>query len=493
MRRALFFTTSERYLGLIANFATIAVVSRILTPSQIGVSVLAMAIISFALAAREFATTNFIVQREFLQPEDIRTAFTVLMLISLAISAALVAYAEFIPIDYKEEGLVPYFRVGAVCLLIDVVSAPITALMRRQMKFKILAIINVSGTVVNAATTIFLAFAGFSYMSFVWAWLASVSTVTFLSLAISTDRSIFRPCLVGWRPMVTFGGLNGTNILLYRLYDSLPYVVLARTLSLDAVALYNRGITVCQLPDKFLLGGVGSVLLSAFSLEVRRGGNLRVPYLRAIELITALQWPALVGLAILADPVVNLVLGEQWIGAVPLVRIMALASLFSFSAELNYPVLVAMGAMRDVLIRSLIAWPASALIITCASLFGLQAAALAWLVTMPFQAYVSVCAVRKHLAISWLDIASSLWRGAIVTLLSALGPLAVVLVIAGRVDLPAHATVAAVALSAFGWSVGLLLTAHPLLREIELVVSALLPKVALGFPFWRLRKGKQAG
>ena len=58
MRRALFFTTSERYLGLNANFATIAVVSRILTPSEIGVSVLAMAIISFALAAREFATTN---------------------------------------------------------------------------------------------------------------------------------------------------------------------------------------------------------------------------------------------------------------------------------------------------------------------------------------------------------------------------------------------------------------------------------------------------
>ena len=93
---------------------------------------------------------------------------------------------------------------------------------------------------------------------------------------------------------MAFGGYHGANILLYRLYDSLPYLVLGRTLSLHAVALYSRGIAICQVPDKVLLGGVASVVLTSYSAEVRNGGDLRTSYLRAIEMITALQWPGLV-------------------------------------------------------------------------------------------------------------------------------------------------------------------------------------------------------
>jgi O-antigen/teichoic acid export membrane protein len=208
-----------------------------------------------------------------------------------------------------------------------------------------------------------------------------------LSIKIWKDRSIFRPSLTQWRSFVVFGGYHGLNILLHQLHDALPYLILGRTLSLHSVALYNRGITICQLPDKFLLGGAAAVLLSSYSAEVRSGGNLRASYLRGIEMITALQWPGFILVAILAHPIVTLLLGEQWVDVVPLVQIMALGSLFTFSGPLNSPMLVAIGAMRDVLVRSLIVWPLSALIIAAASLFGLKATALAWLVTMPLQAY----------------------------------------------------------------------------------------------------------
>src|SRR6185369_9631987 len=100
-----------------------------------------------------------------------------------------------------------------------------------------------------------------------------------------------RLSLAEWRSFVAFGGYHGVNILLYQLYDPLPYLILGRTLSLHSVALYNRGITICQLPNKIVLGGVGTVLLSSYSAEVRSGGNLRASYLRGIEMVTALQWP----------------------------------------------------------------------------------------------------------------------------------------------------------------------------------------------------------
>jgi O-antigen/teichoic acid export membrane protein len=150
------------------------------------------------------------------------------------------------------------------------------------------------------------------------------------------------------------------------------------------------------------------------------------------------------------------------------VQILALASLFSFTAELNYPVLVSLGAMRDLLLRALIAWPPSALVIAGASHLGLTAAALSFLAIVPFQAYVSVHFVRRHVPVRWCELADACGRSAVVTLCSAVGPLGVVAALGFRIDMPVPAAVLAGALAAGGWLSGLWLTQHPLVQEIRL-------------------------
>jgi O-antigen/teichoic acid export membrane protein len=221
------------------------------------------------------------------------------------------------------------------------------------------------------------------------------------------------------------------------------------------------------LPDKFYLQGVVSVILPAFAAHIRDGRTLREPYLRAISLITGFQWPALVVLAFLAHPVVQILFGSQWYGVVPLVQIMAIAAMFSFSFELNYPVLVAMGAVRDSFIRCLLIWPASALIITVFAFFGLKAVAVGMLVVVPFQAFVSLHFVRRHIDIAWTDIAQALWRSLVVAGMSAVGPALVMAFVGFNSELPIWELMLAAALAAAGWLAGLVLTSHALLREIR--------------------------
>ncbi len=466
IRRALALTTAERYFSLLINFATLAFVSRLLTPAEIGISVLGMTVWVLALSIREFATTNFIVQRKELKAEQVRAVFTVLLLLTAAISFVIATFSSVLAAVYEESNLAPYLRIISLCILIEIIGALIAALLRREMFFGKLAAINVAGAASYAVVTITLAVLGFSYMSFAWALLVSQIMVACLSILIWRDISIFKPCLTGWREILTFGGYNGVNLLFFRIFETLPYLVLGRILSVEAVALYNRGITICQLPEKVFLGGVGSVLLSAFSVEARNDRGLRDAYLRSVEMITAFLWPALISLVILADPIVRLLLGDQWLGSVPLVRIMGFAFLLLFSQWLSYPVLVAVGAMRDLMMRSIIAWPISALIITAAAFFGLMAVAFSWLVIVPFQAYVSFYFVRRHLDIRWRDIALALSKAAVLTVSCAIGPLLVVL-LAGGFDLSMSAAAFAIVLSAVGWGAGLWLTNHPLLQEFE--------------------------
>jgi O-antigen/teichoic acid export membrane protein len=164
--------------------------------------------------------------------------------------------------------------------------------------------------------------------------------------------------------------------------------------------------------------------------------------------------------------VVSIVLGAQWLAVVPLVQLIALSYMFAFSAELNYPLLIALGGFRDVLTRGFIVWPISAAIILVSSFFGLTAVAFSLWVTMALNAYVSIFFVQRRLTLKWGDIAAALMKSFAATLFAAAGALSVIAAAGMRFDLPIPLAVLAGVVGLIGWSLGLRVTGHPLLQEI---------------------------
>jgi len=472
VRRALLLSTADRYFTFASNFAVAAAVSRILTPAEIGVSVIGMAILGIALSVREFASSAFLIQREVLTREDIRASSTVMLVLTALIVAVLVAITPALARGYGEERLIAYFHVICVCLFLDLIAIQIVALLRREMAYGRILVIDIAGAVAGALTTIVLAMSGFSYMSFAWAWLATSVVAAIISLAVHSQPWIFKPSFSNWQGVVQFGGYNGGIALLYKVYDTVPYMLFGWILSPQAAAIFSRSLMICQLPNKLVLGGAMSVILPAFSGAAREGQSLKEPYLHALEIITALYWPAFLVLAVMAETVVQIVLGSQWHDVVPLVRIVAIASLFSFSFEMNYPVMMAMGAMRQSFFRALATFPASAAILIGAILAGgLHAAAWSTVFIIPFQAVVSMSFVKRNLGISLADILQALWKSGTAALASAAGPLCIALASGDDWQLSLdHALVAGVAALA-GWLIGLKATKHPLLEEAAHLVS----------------------
>jgi O-antigen/teichoic acid export membrane protein len=410
--------------------------------------------------------------------------FTILLLVTLVIVAIIALSAGALARLYSEPRLRWFLYIAALAILTELISAPIAALLRREMAIGKLAAITSTGAIINVGLTILLAANGESYMSFAWAWLASTIWISFLSLLVWRDFSIFIPCLRNWRQTASFGISDGIGTVLYAIYDSVPYFVLAHVLSFNAAALYNRAITVSRLPDKVFLGGLSSILLSAFSIELRNGKALREVYLRGLELLTGVLWPALLLLVLLADWVVQVLFGQQWLEAGHILRIMAVAGLFSFSSYLNHPALLAVGATKELLKRSLIIWPVSIIVAAIGAFRGLEAASLVLLITTPFQAYITLVCVQRYIAFGWKDMATALKPSAKVALCSSVGPLAIAVLSGFEFHVTSVLPLVAILFCGIGWLVGLWLTAHPLRDELTGVV---LPVVARfeRTAFWR--------
>ena len=122
-----------------------------------------------------------------------------------------------------------------------------------------------------------------------------------------------------------------------------------------------------QVFDKLVVQVLNPVIMPAIlSREAKMQRSLKRIYLDAIALLSVVQWPFLLFIAIMAHPIILIWLGPTWLEIVPLVRLLCIANLALFAACLTYPVLVAVGSVRDALISSLISLPPSLLVILCA-------------------------------------------------------------------------------------------------------------------------------
>ena len=331
-----------------------------------------------------------------------------------------------------------------------------------------------TATHVVPAASIWLASLGVSFMSFAWARVISaIAGMMMYFYAWKDEETDFRhprPRLP--RKSSRSGAYDSATAVLSQVAETLPYFIFGRLLNAEAVGLGQRAVTLSLFPERVILAGVGAVALPALAQQAREGGSLRHGYFRAIELITAALWPALILLALLAGPVVAVLLGRQWQEVVPLVEILAVALQFSFPATLHYPVMVATGSIRympPVLVVQSVVLLGTLIVVAQQ---GLRATALSMLLIVPFNSLLSLLLVRFVVGFRWIDLAYAMRKSAVCAALSAVGPATLALATWRLPDIPLAAAMLAMLLALLGWFGGLWLTRHPLLDEVVHVATA---------------------
>lgn len=488
LRRALLFASGGRYVVMGLNLASATVLARLLTPSEFGISVLGASLLGIAEAIRELGSIAYLVQQKELTQRKIRTVFTVSLIVTLTMTTLLIMTSGMFARVYGVPQLARYIQIVAFSYAIAPFAHPIYAVLSRDMAFDKLAVLDTATTLVSAVASVGLVLLGFSYIGLAWATVIAAATWTLLGFYVRRDFSLYRPSLAEWRSVLAFGAYGSATAVLYRASESLFYLILGKILDTRAVGLCQRAVMLAQFPERVILAGISAVALPAFSDQARNGRALKIAYLSAVEHVTAIQWPALVLLAIMADPVVSLLFGSQWRDAIPIVQIFALALMLNFPTSLNYPVQVAVGAVRHTVPLAFVQTAVSLVVLTFATQYGVRAVALSTFATIPFNVGLSVLVVRVHIPFPWRDFAGALMKSGVVAGLSAVGPLGVLIVGNKTSDLSILSITAATVLCGVGWLFGLWFTRHPLFREVHTAVEAVANFVAawIGRARWRI-------
>lgn len=385
-----------------------ALMSRLLTPADFGLVAMAGVVMSFGSYFAQMGLEQALVQRSELSDDDIRVAFTVSVLLGVVATTLLWFVAPLVPLYFHNPHVVPILRVMAVSLLITGLSATAISLLKRRMAFETLSKMEVASFVIAyGAVGLGMAFRGYGVWSLLGATITQASLLCIL--AYWNVRHSIRP-LFSWQvfqPLFAFGGRVSVISFLEFLGANLDQLFIGRLLGVRMVGIYNRAFMLVYLPIHNMTTSIARVLLPAFSTLQNDRPRLSQAYLTILSLTSYIVLPTCVGIAAAAGPLVQVMLGDQWAEAVPIVQIVAFivgfnmlstfgGILFESLADLNFKLALQGGYVV-----------AQAGLMIYASRFGLVGLTGAMLVGEILRHVAYLVAGRRLLTYSFSDIVST--------------------------------------------------------------------------------------
>lgn len=469
VRRALALSMSERYVLIAIALVSNMLLARLLTPSEIGIYSVTLAVIGIAHVLRDFGVGNYLIQEKNLTEAHVRTAFGLSLIIGLLLFAALYVVAPFIARFYGESSMLVIMRVVALNFLVLPFCTISLALLRRNMQFKHLMYSTLSATVMGTFVTIVLAYFDYGPVSMaVGAVITNAATGFFAWLARDEHR-VLLPSLSEWRRLLNFGGQNVAGSFVTTISMDINDLALGKILGFAPVAIISRAQGLMNLFHRDLMTAIRNVAYPAYAKAHREGQCIEQQHTSSVTAVTVVAWPFYGFVALYPLEIIRLMFGLQWDAAAPLVPVFCIAGAVAATANLVFNAVLAVGRIDLVTKAELVFQPLRAAMIVAAALYyqTLWACAIAYLLAFfihaPFAYYVKEQCIPTDVL--------ALWRGLTKSFMVAGACLLIPTVIAWHAGFergePVYLPIFLLAgiATVVGWVVALAVIRHPLASE----------------------------
>ena len=312
---------------LVFGFVVLAVLAHLLKPSDFGLMAMVMVFANLFSFMNDLGLSAAIIQKHDLTEEHLSSAFWLNLLAGIAITAVFLALAPLIAMFYSKGVLTPMVMVLSVMFTVSSVGTIQVALFQKRMDFRILAIIEISASILAGATAIVLAALGFG----VWSLVSQILLVTFVMAVLAFTLS-------GWKPKLMFRWQPVRELLFYSLPvmgDSIAYffsrnldnLLIGKFLGSFQLGFYDIAYRILLFPLGNISLVIGRVMFPALSLIQDDKEAVRNAYERATSYISAISFPLMAGLAVLAPQLVRVALGLKWERSIFIIQILSLVGL----------------------------------------------------------------------------------------------------------------------------------------------------------------------
>jgi O-antigen/teichoic acid export membrane protein len=400
------------------GFVSTMVLARILTPEDFGLVAIATTVMAVLTALTQLSLASALVQRQTVEDDHIHTAFTLNLLRAIAIGAILAAMAAPIAQIYKDDRLIGIVLVLAGSSILSGVSSPRLVMLSRQLVFWQQFVVNAPQKLVGFIVSLSLALATDSYWAIIIGNLAASAFGVAASYWVAPYRPVFR--LNRARELFSFSAWLSLGAVVTTLSWRLDQLLIGYFLGKPVLGAYSVGDNLASLPTREAMAPLAQTFFPGFSRLTDQPARLRHAYQLAQTSLCVIAFPVGVGFAVVADPLIRLMMGPQWHSAIIMVQVISVVVCAQGLSNNLQPLAMAMGQTRTLFARDSIALAIRLpMLLGGMIFFGIAGVLAARAVSASIGILINLSFVRRLIGVSLFDQLASNWRAFTSTLVMA--------------------------------------------------------------------------
>lgn len=409
---SLFWKLMERGGTQGIQFIVQIVLARLLAPEQFGTIAIVMVFIHLAQVFVQSGFNTALIQKKDADDEDFSSIFYLSLGIAGILYVLMYVFAPHIASFYNDDILIPVLRVLSLTLFAGAFNSIQNAFVSRNLLFKKLFKSSLGAILISGVLGIVAAYQGLG----IWALIIQ-------QLVNQVSITIIMWFTVKWRPklvfslhkvieLFSFGWKLLASSLLNVLYMDIRTLIIGRIYTPSTLGYYNRGQQFPKVIVSNIDGSIQSVMLPTLSAHQDDRKRVKEMMRRAIVSSSFLIFPLMIGMAVVAEPLVKIVLTDKWLPAVPFLQIYCISYSLQPIHTANLQAINAMGR-SDIFLRLEIIKKIYGLIILAISInYGVYAIAFGSILTGVISSFINAYPNKGLLDYSykeqWLDIMPSL-------------------------------------------------------------------------------------
>ena len=412
VKSALFWRSGTQILAQMVSWGTTLAVIRILEPSDYGLFAMTSVVLVFLNFLNGYGFASALIQSESVEPIRIRQAFGLLILLNFGLALAQLFIAAPLAAAYfREPAVADLLRWQSLIYLATPFLVLPEVLMTRNLEFRKPAIVTLVSTSVGAATSLVLALSG-----------AGVWTLVFAPIAIFWSRAIAMMWITRFwvKPSFDFRGAGstfsfGTLLLVshgfFIIQTQSDIFIAGRAFDSHQLGLYAEALFLTQIFATKFVPPLNEVAFPAYARLQNDRSALAYGFLKATRLIMLVAFPLYFGLAVSAEPFVELLMGPKWLEAIPIVAILALAMPLMTLQVLIAPAINALGMPQITVRNSIFGAILMPAVYIVAVRYGPTGLAWGWLVAFPILLAFTIFQAKPHIGFSMRQLFASVAPG----------------------------------------------------------------------------------
>ncbi|WP_299534700.1 lipopolysaccharide biosynthesis protein [Ulvibacterium sp.] len=309
------------------SFITMIFLARWLGPIDFGLMGMIAVFIQIGTSLVDSGMSSSLIRTKNTDDSDFTTVFYMNMAISLLVYTLMFFTAPYISSFYGQVVLIDIIRIYCLTFIVSAFSAVQLAVLTKEMRFKRMMLLNAPSIIIGVSVGLFLGYNNYGVWSIITMYM---TTQIILSLLLWITGS--------WKPNINFSIEKlkyhynfGYKIMLTGLldvvYKNSYNIIIGKYFPVQTLGHYERARRFTQYPSQTITDIVGKVTYPMLAQLQDDTTKLSVIYRSLLRIAFFIIAPLMLGLAAMGEPLINLVLGSEWLPAVPYFQVLSLAGM----------------------------------------------------------------------------------------------------------------------------------------------------------------------